>query len=54
MSDWIKLLLGNNDVGMELWKYTRQEQVMVRETPELYERVVKPYIMGFPASRTLW
>lgn len=35
-------------------KYTKQEQVMVRETPELYETVVKPYIAAFPASRTKW
>ena len=27
---------------------------MVRETPELYERIVKPYIMTFPAARTQW
>ncbi|KAG2009649.1 mRNA decapping enzyme [Coprinopsis cinerea AmutBmut pab1-1] len=35
-------------------KYTRQEQVMVRETPELYESVVKPYVAEFPPSRTQW
>ena len=27
---------------------------MVRETPELYEQVVKPYIAGLPASRLQW
>ena len=27
---------------------------MVRETPELYESIVKPYITAFPASRTQW
>jgi len=35
-------------------KYTRQQQLIVRETPELYERVVKPYIDAFPAARTKW
>ncbi|KAF8228052.1 HIT-like protein [Tricholoma matsutake] len=35
-------------------KYTRQEQSMVRETPELYESIVKPYIESFPAARTQW
>ncbi|KAF9451823.1 scavenger mRNA decapping enzyme, partial [Macrolepiota fuliginosa MF-IS2] len=35
-------------------KYTKQEQLIVRETPELYERIVKPYIDAFPASRTKW
>jgi hypothetical protein len=27
---------------------------MVRETPELYEQVVKPYIAALPASRLQW
>lgn len=27
---------------------------MVHETPELYERIVKPYIAGFPKPRTQW
>lgn len=27
---------------------------MIRETPELYERIVKPYIQAFPPSRTQW
>ncbi|GLB38749.1 putative scavenger mRNA decapping enzyme (DcpS) N-terminal [Lyophyllum shimeji] len=35
-------------------KYTTQEVLMVRETPELYERIVKPYIAAFPPSRTEW
>lgn len=35
-------------------KATRQEQVMVRETPELYQSAVKPYIDAFPPSRTKW
>ena len=35
-------------------QYTKQDLVMVRETPELYQRVVKPYIDAFPPSRTQW
>ncbi|KIM43029.1 hypothetical protein M413DRAFT_18208 [Hebeloma cylindrosporum] len=35
-------------------KYTRQDQIMVHETPALYEKYVKPYISAFPASRTTW
>lgn len=27
---------------------------MVRETPELYRRIVQPYIASFPKSRTQW
>lgn len=27
---------------------------MVHETPELYKRIVLPYIEAFPASRTQW
>ena len=35
-------------------QYTKQEQVIVRETPELYKKIVKPYISAIPASRTQW
>ncbi|KAF6747857.1 mRNA decapping enzyme [Ephemerocybe angulata] len=35
-------------------KYTKQVQVMVRETPDLYKNVVRPYISAFPPSRTQW
>lgn len=35
-------------------KYTRQSVRMVRETPELYARIVAPYIAAFPPSRTEW
>ncbi|KAI0264707.1 scavenger mRNA decapping enzyme [Gloeopeniophorella convolvens] len=34
--------------------YSRQQVHIVRETPALYERVVRPYIDTFPASRTKW
>ncbi|KII96203.1 hypothetical protein PLICRDRAFT_49092 [Plicaturopsis crispa FD-325 SS-3] len=35
-------------------KYTKQTLLMVRETPRLYEQIVKPYIDSFPPSRTQW
>ncbi|KZV60849.1 scavenger mRNA decapping enzyme [Peniophora sp. CONT] len=35
-------------------KYSTQRFHIVRETPALYERIVKPYIDAFPASRTQW
>ncbi|TEB20126.1 HIT-like protein [Coprinellus micaceus] len=35
-------------------KYTKQSQVVVRETPELYREVVSAYIAAFPPSRTQW
>ncbi|KZT68878.1 scavenger mRNA decapping enzyme [Daedalea quercina L-15889] len=35
-------------------KYSAQNYTMVRETPALYARIVKPYIAAFPASRTQW
>lgn len=35
-------------------KYTQQTTLMVQETPDIYESIVKPYIASFPASRTQW
>ncbi|KAI9511639.1 scavenger mRNA decapping enzyme [Russula earlei] len=35
-------------------KYSKQQIHIVRETPALYERIVRPYIDAFPASRTQW
>ncbi|TFK47544.1 scavenger mRNA decapping enzyme [Heliocybe sulcata] len=35
-------------------KYTRQQILMVHETPALYKSVVEPYIAAFPPSRTQW
>ena len=35
-------------------QYSKQDLVLVQETPELYERVVKPFIAAFPPSRTKW
>lgn len=35
-------------------KYSRQDVFLVQETPEIYERVVKPFIAAPPPSRTKW
>ncbi|KDQ10325.1 hypothetical protein BOTBODRAFT_36426 [Botryobasidium botryosum FD-172 SS1] len=35
-------------------KYRKQKSVMIRETPELYREVTKPYIDAFPPSRIQW
>jgi len=37
-----------------LVQYSKQQFHIVRETPALYERIVRPYIDAFPASRTQW
>ncbi|KAG9309999.1 scavenger mRNA decapping enzyme [Chiua virens] len=39
---------------VHIQKYTRQERILVSETPALYNDIVKPYIDAFPASRTQW
>lgn len=35
-------------------KYSTQKFLVVHETPELYERIVQPYIAAFPSARTQW
>ncbi|EPQ54033.1 scavenger mRNA decapping enzyme, partial [Gloeophyllum trabeum ATCC 11539] len=35
-------------------KYSRQQILMVHETPALYTSIVQPYIAAFPSSRTQW
>jgi len=35
-------------------KYTHQDYVMVQETPELFQKVTKPYIDSFDPKRTEW
>lgn len=55
----IPFLLGKSTRHTSHWsqidhQYTRQDRVMVHETPALYEKYVKPYISAFPASRTTW
>ncbi|KAF7436799.1 hypothetical protein PC9H_003632 [Pleurotus ostreatus] len=48
----IDLICPATDVHIR--KYTEQQIIMVHETPEIYEAVVKPYIAAFPAARTKW
>ncbi|GAA5971218.1 hypothetical protein JCM11641_004191 [Rhodosporidiobolus odoratus] len=35
-------------------KYSQQDSRLVRETPELYETIVKPYIASLPSSSISW
>ncbi|KAF8580178.1 scavenger mRNA decapping enzyme [Ramaria rubella] len=35
-------------------KYSRQRIIMVKETPEIYRKIVQPYIKSFPPSRFEW
>lgn len=35
-------------------KYTKQDVLMVHETPSLYQSIVKPYILAFDPARTQW
>ncbi|KIY63788.1 HIT-like protein [Cylindrobasidium torrendii FP15055 ss-10] len=35
-------------------KYSPQKSLLVRETPELYASITKPYIDAFPPERTKW
>jgi len=47
-------LVDSSLIGIHLSQYTKQNLAMVRETPDLFESVVKPYILAFPPSRTQW
>ncbi|KAJ7180605.1 scavenger mRNA decapping enzyme [Mycena filopes] len=35
-------------------KYSEQSCVLVRETPDIYRRIVEPYISAIPPDRTRW
>ncbi|KAJ6581430.1 HIT-like domain-containing protein [Mycena capillaripes] len=35
-------------------KYSKQNSILVRETPDIYRRIVQPYIAQFPPERTRW
>ncbi|GAV99744.1 scavenger mrna decapping enzyme [Lentinula edodes] len=35
-------------------KYTKQKSILVQETPELYRRIIAPYIANLPPERTRW
>jgi len=48
----INIILPATDLHIR--KYTTQRIIMVRETPDIYTRVVAPYIDSLPKSRTQW
>lgn len=35
-------------------KHTQQQLTLVRETPDIYAKIVRPYIESFPPERTSW
>ncbi|KAI5449739.1 hypothetical protein NCC49_004104 [Naganishia albida] len=50
----VKLTLIYPATDVHIRKYEAQRRVMIEETPEVYARVVRPYIEGIPASRIQW
>ncbi|GHJ85941.1 hypothetical protein NliqN6_2343 [Naganishia liquefaciens] len=50
----VKLTLIYPATELHIRKYEAQQRVVVVETPEVYERVVRPYIESIPASRIQW
>ncbi|KAJ3343456.1 hypothetical protein HDU93_008115 [Gonapodya sp. JEL0774] len=52
-ADW-KLFLIHPATTQHIAKYSEQDRVFVRETPELYENVTRKYIESVPASRIDW
>lgn len=49
-----KLTVIHPATGKHIAKYTRQERMLVRETPAVYQSIVEPYINANPASRLQW
>ncbi|KAI0330054.1 scavenger mRNA decapping enzyme [Cubamyces sp. BRFM 1775] len=50
----VKINIVHPATEVHIRKYSKQEFVIVHETPALFERIVKPYITAFPPSRTQW
>ncbi|KAJ1302195.1 hypothetical protein OPQ81_001021 [Rhizoctonia solani] len=50
----VKITIVENATEVHIRKFTKQSWTMVRESPQLYAEVVKPYINAFPASRLQW
>ncbi|KAG9120675.1 hypothetical protein FRC07_003754 [Ceratobasidium sp. 392] len=50
----VKLTIVENATEVHIRKFTKQTFTMVRESPELYAEIVKPYIDAFPPSRLQW
>ncbi|CDO73905.1 hypothetical protein BN946_scf185016.g62 [Trametes cinnabarina] len=50
----VKINIVHPATEVHIRKYSRQEVAIVHETPQLFQRIVKPYIAAFPPSRTQW
>lgn len=50
----VKLQVIHPATPKHISKYTKQERHFVAESPEIYHRLVEPYIEGNPASRLQW
>ncbi|KAF8605694.1 scavenger mRNA decapping enzyme [Ceratobasidium sp. AG-I] len=50
----VKITVVENATEVHIRKFTKQTFTMVRESPELYAEIVKPYIEAFPPSRLQW
>ncbi|KAL5637812.1 hypothetical protein ACGC1H_002172 [Rhizoctonia solani] len=50
----VKITIVENATEAHIRKFTKQSWTMVRESPQLYAEVVKPYISAFPPSRLQW
>ncbi|KAI1798380.1 scavenger mRNA decapping enzyme [Ganoderma leucocontextum] len=50
----VKINIVHPATEVHIRKYSIQEFTIVHETPDLYERIVRPYIAAFPPSRTQW
>ncbi|QRV81875.1 scavenger mRNA-decapping enzyme DcpS [Ceratobasidium sp. AG-Ba] len=50
----VKITVVENATEVHIRKFSKQTFTMVRETPQLYAEVVKPYIDAFPPSRLQW
>ena len=48
------LALVNLIVALIVLQYMAQKIIMVHETPDLYKRIVVPYITSLSKSRTQW
>ncbi|OCH87060.1 scavenger mRNA decapping enzyme [Obba rivulosa] len=50
----VKINIIHPATDVHIRKYSQQQVIVVRETPALYARIVRPYIHAFPAARTQW
>lgn len=50
----IQVIIRNDDPSSQLMMAVAWLTRMFREKPEIYQRVVRPYIESFPADRLNW